>query len=153
VDFEMRVYSPDRVEAVLADIAAKKKVVENKLEELKAKREGLGFLQRKEKRELDEQIEETRLISLYYNFASLMFGLYSDSFSHDPQSGLSDRQLIEIENEAREGDGISKLIAFCQRCFIDEAMTERDFARLELEAAQGDHYSACILWCYRDYFQ
>ena len=57
-----------------------------------------------------------------------------------------------MKKKAELGDGISKLIVFCHKCFIEHTIVERDLKRLELEASEGNITSAYILFGYNTFF-
>lgn len=61
-------------------------------------------------------------------------------------------KLIKCEKEAESGDGMSKLIIFCHKCFIEHTIVERDLKRLEIEASEGNYSSAYILFGYHMFF-
>lgn len=84
------------------------------------------------------------------NIAYLMLLLYDDSLR--ASKGLNDEELIQCEIEAESGDGMSKLIEFCHKCFIDHTIMDRDLKRLELEASEGNSMSADILFGYNLFF-
>lgn len=80
-----------------------------------------------------------------------MLQLYEGSLR--PGSGsMEDEKLIQCEKEAEAGDGISKLIIFCHKCFIDHTIVDRDLKRLEIEAIEGNYSSAYILFGYNMFF-
>ena len=83
----------------------------------------------------------------------MMFMLYEDSLNPQTTEGLSMEELIRIEDEARQGDGISKLIVFTHSAFKEGSLRSRDIKRLEMEACEGDCSSAAILKCYKTYFE
>jgi len=149
----MRNYSRDEGEEKLSELKRQTDAISSEIEALRAKRNDLGVLRFSLKRDIDTQIRECSDELYFYNMASMMFMLYADSLAVEPKGGLSMEELIRVEDEAGQGDGISKLIIFCHSAFRDGDIRNREIRRLEMEACDGVRSSAAILECYRAFFE
>ena len=89
--------------------------------------------------------------STCHNYSILMLQLYEDSIKPN-RGSMEDKKLIQCEKEAEAGNGISKLIIFCHKCFVEHTIVDHDLKRLEMEAGDGSYSSAYILFGYNMFF-
>lgn len=147
----MKTYTYDEVNAFIKELETGRNEIQNKISDLRGRRKTLNVWDFKGKQEIDKEIEDLTFNSTCHNYSILMLQLYEGSLRPDSGS-MEDEKLIQCEKEAEAGDGISKLIIFCHKCFIDHTIVERDLKRLEIEASEGNYSSAYILFGYNMFF-
>ena len=125
--------------------------IQNKISGLREKRKFLKLLDFKGKQEIDKEIEALTFNSTCHNYSILMLQLYEDSIKPN-RGSMEDKKLIQCEKEAEAGNGISKLIIFCHKCFVEHTIVDHDLKRLEMEAGNGSYSSAYILFGYNMFF-
>ncbi len=147
----MKTYSIDEIQKIIKEIESGGDEVQNKISELRQKRENTKIWDLKLKKKIDQEIYDLSFNSMCYNYSLLMLQMYVDSIRPN-MVYMDDDKLIQCEEKAELGDGISKLIVFCHKCFIEHTIVERDLKRLELEASEGNITSAYILFGYNTFF-
>ena len=149
----MRKHSKSDVQKIVAELKLQSDSLSSEIEGLHAKRKALNFFQSDQKQNIDKRIQELFDQRFFVNIASMMFMLYEDSLNPKATDGLSMEEMIKLEDEARQGDGISKLLVFTHSAFKEGDLSNIDMRRLEMEAYEGDRSSAAILACYKSYFE
>lgn len=147
----MKTYTYDETNAFIKELESRRNEIQVKLSGLKEKRKSLKLWDFKGKQDIDKEIEDLTFNSNCHNYSILMLQLYQGSIKPN-RGSMEDEELIQCEKEAEAGNGISKLIIFCHKCFIDHTIVERDLKRLEIEASEGNLTSAYILFGYNIFF-
>lgn len=147
----MKTYTYEETCRFIEELESGRDEIQLKISELREKRKSLKMWDVKGKQEIDNQIEDLTFNSTCHSYSILMLQMYEDSIR--PKRGMMDTEtLIKCEKEAESGDGMSKLIIFCHKCFIEHTIVERDLKRLEMEASEGNYSSAYILFGYNMFF-
>lgn len=147
----MKNYTYEETRRFIEELESGRNDIQTRLSELREKRNSLKLWDVKGKKEIDNQIEDLTFNSTCHSYSILMLQMYEDSIR--PKRGMMDTEtLIKCEKEAESGDGMSKLIIFCHKCFIEHTIVERDLKRLEMEASEGNYSSAYILFGYNMFF-
>lgn len=147
----MKTYSIDEIQKIIQEIEPRRDDVQNKISETRQKRENTKIWDLRLKKKINLEIEDLLFESMCYNYSLLMLQMYEDSIRPN-MVHMDDDKLIQCEKKAELGDGISKLIVFCHKCFIEHTIVERDLKRLELEVSEGNITSAYILFGYNTFF-
>lgn len=147
----MKSYTPSELSRMIEDIKDKNNKLQETVDKLKECRKKTKLLDFKSKDSIEQKIEELNSQITQNSYAIMMLCLYEDSLRTD-YSSMSDEELIRCEMEAESGDGMSKLIVFCHKCFIEHTIVQRDIKRLEIEAEEGVLSSSYILYAYNSYF-
>lgn len=147
----MKSYSSSELSRIIEDIKEKNMKLQGMMDELKERRKVTRLLDFKSKDSIDQKIEELNSRITCNNYTIMMLCLYEDSLRADHGS-MNEDKLIRCEKEAESGDGISKLIIFCHKCFIEHTIINRDIKRLEFEADEGVLSSSYILFGYNSFF-
>lgn len=151
----MKKYTIEEIIFKIKELDKESEKMTETIRELRNKRSSLKIMDFAGKNAIDQEIDTKSKMLNCFQYAKLMFLLYEDTmYKHtENKSPLSDEKLIQCERNAAAGDGFSKLISFCHRCFVDNAIIGRDIKRLEIEAEEGDLTSLYILWGYKTYFE
>lgn len=147
----MKTYTYDEVNAFIKELETRRNEIQNKISDLRGRRKTLKIWDLKGKQEIDKEIEDLTFNSTCHNYSILMLQLYEDSIKPN-RGSMEDEKLIQCEKEAEAGNGISKLIIFCHKCFVEHTIVEHDLKRLEMEAGEGNYSSAYILFGYNMFF-
>lgn len=147
----MKSYSSSELSRIIEDIKDKNNKLQETVDKLKECRKKTKLLDFKSKKSIEQKIEELNSQITQNSYAIMMLCLYEDSLRTD-YSSLSEEEMIRCEREAESGDGMSKLIVFCHKCFIEHTIVHRDIRRLEIEAEEGVLSSSYILSGYRSFF-
>ena len=147
----MKTYPNDEVNVFIKELETGRDEIQNKISGLREKRKFLKLLDFKGKQEIDKEIEALTFNSTCHNYSILMLQLYEDSIKPN-RGSMEDKKLIQCEKEAEAGNGISKLIIFCHKCFVEHTIVDHDLKRLEMEAGNGSYSSAYILFGYNMFF-
>ena len=147
----MKSYTPSELSRMIEDIKDKNNILQETVDKLKESRKTIKLLDSKSKDSIEQKIKGLNGQITCNNYAIMMLCLYEDSLRTD-YSSMSDEKLIRCEMEAESGDGMSKLIVFCHKCFIEHTIVHRDIKRLEIEAEEGVLPSSYILYAYNLYF-
>ena len=147
----MKTYTYDEVNVFIKELETGRDESQNKISGLREKRKFLKLLDFKGKQEIDKEIEALTFNSTCHNYSILMLQLYEDSIKPN-RGSMEDKKLIQCEKEAEAGNGISKLIIFCHKCFVEHTIVDHDLKRLEMEAGNGSYSSAYILFGYNMFF-
>lgn len=147
----MKTYTYEEICRFIEELETGRNEIQVKISELREKRKSLKMWDVKGKQEIDKEIDDLTFNSTCHSYSILMLQMYEDSIR--PNIGTTDiEMLIKCEKEAESGDGMSKLIIFCHKCFIEHTIVERDLKRLEIEAGEGNYSSAYILFGYNMFF-
>ena len=147
----MKSYTPSELSRIIEDIKDKNNILQETVDKLKESRKTIKLLDFKSKDSIEQKIKGLNGQITCNNYAIMMLCLYEDSLRTD-YSSMSEEKLIRCEMEAESGDGMSKLIVFCHKCFIEHTIVQRDIKRLEIEAEEGVLSSSYILYAYNSYF-
>ena len=147
----MKTYTYDEVNAFIKELETGRNEIQNKISDLRGRRKTLKAWDFKGKQEIDKGIEDLTFNSTCHNYSILMLQLYEDSIKPN-RGSMDDEKFIQCEKEAEAGNGISKLIIFCHKCFVEHTIVEHDLKRLEMEAGEGNYSSAYILFGYNMFF-
>lgn len=147
----MKTYTSSEIRSFIGEIESGKNKLEDKISKLTEKRKTTKIWDIKSKKEIDRELEGLYNESSCYAYSIMMLQMYEGSLRPDSKS-MDTEKLIKCEKEAEVGDGLSKLIIFCHKCFTEQSITERDLKRLEIEASEGDRSSAYILFGYNMFF-
>lgn len=141
----MKTYTYDEVNVFIKELETGRDEIQNKISGLREKQKSLKLLDFKGKQEIDKEIEDLTFNSTCHNYSILMLQLYEDSIKPN-RGSMEDKKLIQCEKEAEAGNGISKLIIFCHKCFVEHTIVDHDLKRLEMEAIQV-HISCSGIIC------
>lgn len=147
----MKSYTSSELSRIIEDIKDKNNKLQEAVDKLKESRKTIKLLDFKSKDSIEQKIKGLNGQITRNNYSIMMLCLYEDSLRTD-YSSMSDEKLIRCEMEAESGDGMSKLIVFCHKCFIEHTIVQRDIKRLEIEAEEGVLSSSYILYAYNSYF-
>lgn len=147
----MKAYTFGEVIRIIREIDEQNAKIQNEISALRENRKVIKFWDFKSKAIIDQKVEELTIQSNCYSYSKMMLSFYEDSL-HSDRCSMEDERLIRCEKEADAGDGISKLIIFCHKCFIDNTIIDRDIKLLELEAEEGNESSTYILFAYNSFF-
>lgn len=148
----MKVYTKTEVKRIQDSLTAKAENIKNQIEALQKSKGSLKIFDFTKRKEYDHKIEMLSNEKSYLNAAIILFFLYSDRYTPEPKTHMSDEEWLKIENEAALGDSLSKMLLFHHKCFVERSITNRDFLRLKEEAESGNIYSEFILKWYTEYF-
>ena len=121
----MKTYTYDEVNVFIKELETGRDEIQNKISGLREKRKFLKLLDFKGKQEIDKEIEALTFNSTCHNYSILMLQLYEDSIKPN-RGSMEDKKLIQCEKEAEAGNGISKLIIFCHKCFVEHTIVDHD---------------------------
>lgn len=147
----MKSYTPSELSRMIEDIKDKNNKLQETVDKLKDSRKKIKLFDFKSKDSLEQKIKVLNSQITRNNYAIMMLCLYEDSLRTD-YTPMDEEKLIQCEKEAELGDGMSKLIIFCHKCFIEHTIVHRDIKRLEIEAEEGVLPSSYILSGYRSFF-
>lgn len=147
----MKSYSLSELSKIIDGIKEKNTNLQGLVDELKENRKTVRFLDFKSKDSIDQKIQELNRQITCNNYSIMMLYIYEDSLRTD-NSSMNEEEWIRCEQEAELGDGISKLMMFCHKCFIEHTIVHRDIRRLEIEAEEGILSSSYILHGYNAFF-
>ncbi len=147
----MKSYSLSELSGIIEGVKKESDELNKELSELKEKRKIIKFIDFKSKGIIDQKIEVLNDLITCNNYLLIMLCLYEDSLRPD-YTPMSNEKLIRCEIESESGDGISKLIIFCHKCFVEHTIVDRDIKKLEIEAKEGVLSSLYILMGYNFLF-
>lgn len=148
----MKSYTTEEVHRFIEEIECGRNEIQNKISALRGKRKSMKVWDIETKKEIDCEIERLTIESTCHGYAILMLYMYEDSLRSN-SSPMKAEELIRCEKKAEVGDGLSKLIIFCHKCFIEHAIVAQDLKRLEIEANERNCSSAYILYGYNMFFR
>lgn len=148
----MKEYNEEEVDKILEKLNACSDDIERQINSIRTIKSSTKLIEFSKRKELEREIKQLFEEINYLNMAKLLFLIYSDKFTQEPKTHISDEKWLKIENEAALGDGISKMLLFHHKCFVEKTITTRDFLRLKADSHDGNSVSAYILMWFKEYF-
>ena len=96
----MKTYSIDEIQKIIKEIEPGGDEVQNKISELRQKRENTKIWDLKLKKKIDQEIYDLSFNSMCYNYSLLMLQMYEDSIRPN-MVYMDDDKLIQCEKKSR----------------------------------------------------